>query len=285
MRNRYLSFGYQIKQGELVVCPTESKVVEETFARYAAGETLQEIAHYLTATKVEYLPGRYTWDKTRVKRLLDNRRYLGEDNHPPIISEEQFNSVQKRKETAAPKPQKADDAIKLFKACAVCAECGYSLFRRVDNRQKIPIAWKCPCCGLSIRFSDADLKARILAILNRLISTPALVEVEESDTPIDSLEARRSEQELHRMMDTGTFSEDDTLNMVLRCAAKTYESISSARHISDRLTAALRAATLRHAEPLSALDEKLFLQTVENILIDRSGTISLKLQNGKIISE
>lgn len=82
------------------------------------------------------------------------------------------------------------------------------------------------------------------------------------------------------MMDTGTFSEDDALNLVLRCAAKTYESITSSRHISDRLTAALR-----HAEPLSSLDEKLFLQTVENILIDRSGTISLKLQNGKIISE
>lgn len=280
MKNRYILFGCQIANGELVRKPSEAEIVLEVFIRYFNEETLDAIAEDLTARKIEYLPGKFDWDKSRIKRMLDDRRYLGENGYPVIVSAELFDSVQQRKNKTGPKPIEIDSVTKMIKAAAVCKECGHSLTRRTDNRFTPPTAWKCPCCGLSIRFSDADLKARILDILNRLIVTPTLVEIEESNTPIDSLEARRSEQELHRMMDTGTFSEHDYINMVLRCAAKTYESISSVRHISDRLTAALR-----HAEPLSSLDEKLFLQTVENILIDRSGTISLKLQNGKIISE
>ncbi len=280
MKNRYIPFGYQIKDGEISTHPAEAEIVKEIFSRYAAGETLKSIAEALTAQRIKYLPDKYTWDKARVKRVLDNTIYLGEKGHPSVISADLFESVQQKKDKFRTKPVEIDSTIKLLKTFAVCAECGHFLSRRVDKRQKTPIAWKCPCCGLSIRFSDEDLKARVLAILNRLISTPSLVEVEKSGTPIDSLEARRSEQELHRMMDAGTFSEDDYLNMVLRCAAKTYESITSARHISDRLT-----ATLYHAEPLSSFDEKLFVQTVENILIDRSGGISLKFQNGKRILE
>lgn len=285
MKNRYILYGYQIANGELVHKPSEAEIVLEVFVRYFKGKTLDAIAEDLTARKIEYLPGKFDWNKSRIKRMLDDRRYLGDNWYPVIVSAELFDSVQQRKNKTGSKPIEIDSVTKMIKAAAVCKECGHSLTRRTDNRFTPPTAWKCPCCGLSIRFSDADLNARILDILNRLIVTPTLVEVEESNTPIDSLEARRSEQELHRMMDAGTFSEDDTLNLVLRCAAKTYESITSARHISDRLTATLRAATLHHAKPLSSLDEKLFLQTVENILIDRSGTISLKLQNGKIISE
>lgn len=280
MKNRYIPFGYQIKNGELSTLPTEAEIVREIFRHYAAGETLKSIAEALTAQRIKYLPEKYTWDKARVKRVLDNTIYLGEKGYPSIISADLFKLVQQRKNKTGPKPIEIDSVTKIIKSAAVCKECGHSLTRRTDNRFSPPTAWKCPCCSLSIRMSDKGLKAKILVILNRLIASPSLAQTNESDTPIDSLEARRSEQELHRMMDAGTFSEDDTLSLVLRCAAKTYESITSARHISDRLTAALR-----HAKPLSSLDERLFLQTVENILIGRSGAISLKLQNGKIISE
>lgn len=280
MKNRYILYGYQIRNGQFIEYPKEAEIVSEAFLRRAGRETLQAIADDFTARKIEYLPGKVLWDKARVKRMIDNRAYLGEKEYPAIISEDLFNAAHQSEELGRLKRTWIDQDTKLIKSTAVCAECGRAITRRTDSRLQPPTTWKCTHCKFSIRTSDGDLKARILAILNRLITTPTLVEVEESNTPIDSLAVRRSEQELHRMMDTGTFSEDDTLNLVLRCAAKTYESISSARHISDRLTAALR-----HAEPLSSLDEKLFLQTVENILIDRSGTISLKLQNGKIISE
>ena len=75
-------------------------------------------------------------------------------------------------------------------------------------------------------------------------------------------------------------SEDELVNLALQCAAKNYEAITSARHITDRLTAALL-----HAGPLSAFDRTLFERTVSEIHLTRKGEILLKLQNGVFIEE
>ena len=281
MKNRYLPFGYQIRDGELLIEPEEAEVVKEVFTRYANGETLKAIADDLAARKVEYLPGKYTWDKARVKRMLDHRVYLGEKDFPAIVSEELFRTVAQKKERTGPKPLEHDNAIKLIKPTAVCAECGHALPRRYDQRMAIPTVWRCTSCGLSRKIADGDLKHRVVVLLNRLVDDPSLAEPQGRETDTDSLEYLRSQQEIHRMMVAGEHSMDDYINVVLRCVAKTYESLTtSARHITDRLT-----ATLHHAEPLSSFDEKLFLQTVNHILLCRSGEVSLELQNGKIISE
>ena len=280
MRNRYPPFGYQICNGELIVHPSEAEIVKKVFTRYGKGETLRAIADDLSVSKVEYLPGKTLWDKSRVKRLLDDRRYVGENGFPAIIAAEQYNSVQLRKDSAGPKPLEVDRIIKLIKATAICIECGHPLTRRVDQRHEISTTWKCPSCRYTITIGDEDLKQRILSILNEIVVDPSLAETAEREMSTESLEFLRSQQEIYRMMASGESSSDDYINVVLRCAAKTYESITSARHITDRLT-----ATLHHAEPLSSFDEKLFLQTVNHILLCRSGEVSLELQNVKIITE
>ena len=63
-------------------------------------------------------------------------------------------------------------------------------------------------------------------------------------------------------------------------AETTEFTITSARHITDRLT-----ATLLHAGPLSAFDKELFQRTVSKIHLTRKGEILLKLQNGVITGE
>ena len=279
MKNRYILYGYQIRNGQFIEHPKEAEIVSETFFRRADRETLQAIADDFTARKIEYLPEKFLWDKARVKRMLDNRAYLGEKEYPAIISGELFDSAHQSEDPGRLKQTWIDKDTKLIKSAAVCAECGRAITRRTDSRLQPPTTWKCTNCKFYIRTSDGDLKTSIRSILNRLINDPSLAEIEENDTHISSLELRRTQQELYRMMNSSEFTERDSINMVLRCAAKTYESITSARHITDRMT-----AVLRKAKPLSSFNEKLFEKTVENILIDRSGAISLKLQNGKVIS-
>ena len=77
MRNRSIPFGYQYQNGVLAVHPQESQTVQAVFAAYLGGEPLSKIAAYLTAKLVEYLPGCWHWDKARVKRILDNTKYIG----------------------------------------------------------------------------------------------------------------------------------------------------------------------------------------------------------------
>ena len=89
MRNRSIPFGYYYQNGVLVVHPQESQTVRAVFAAYLSGEPLSKIAAHLTAKLVEYLPGCWHWDKARVKRILDNTKYIGNGEYPPIIKEKE----------------------------------------------------------------------------------------------------------------------------------------------------------------------------------------------------
>ena len=114
----------------------------------------------------------------------------------------------------------------------------------------------------------------------KLADKPLLAEKEEETIPVTSMEARRLTNEIFRKLDSANFSEDGLVNLALQCGLKNYEAITSAQHITDRLT-----ATLLHAGSLSAFDRELFQRTVLEIHLTRKGEILLKLQNGVFIGE
>ena len=280
MRNRTIPFGYQYQNGVLAVHPQESQTVQAVFSAYLSGEPLSKIAAHLTAKLVEYLPGCWQWDKARVKRLLDNAKYIGNGEYPPIIKERDFQMAHQKKESANTNRQSVDKDVKLFKSLVHCHHCGAPMVRRMDSRMAHPVTWKCPQCGYFLPLPDEDFKQRVFLLQKKLVEKPLLAEKEEETIPVASMEARRLTNEIFRKLDSGVFSEDELVNLALQCAAKNYEAISSARHITDRLTAALL-----HAGPLSAFDRELFQRTVSEIHLTRKGEILLKLQNGVFVGE
>ncbi len=280
MRNRSIPFGYYYQNGVLAVHPQEGQTVQDVFAAYLSGEPLSKIAAHLTAKLVEYLPGYWKWDKARVKRLLDNAKYIGNGEYPPIIKEKDFQMSHQKKESANTNRQIADEDIKLFKGLTHCHHCGAPMVRRRDSRFQNPVTWKCPACDYFLPLPDEEFKRRVFRLQKKLVDKPLLAEKEEDEIPVTSMEARRLTNEIFRKLDSGDFSEDELVNLALQCAAKNYEAISSARHITDRLT-----ATLLHAGPLSAFDRELFQRTVLEIHLTRKGEILLKLQNGMFVGE
>ena len=279
MRNRSIPFGYHYQNGIMAVHPQESQTVQTVFSAYLSGEPLSKIAAHLTAKLVEYLPGCWHWDKARVKRLLDNAKYIGNGEYPPIIKEKDFQMAHQKKERANTNRQPVDEDIKLFKGLTHCHHCGNAMVRRMDSRMEHPVTWKCPACDYFLPLPDEEFKHRVFLLQQRLVAKPLLTEKEE-EIPVTSMEARRLTNEIFRKLDSGVYSEDELVNLALQCAAKNYEAISSARHITERLT-----ATLLHAGPLSAFDRELFQRTVSEIHLAREGEILLKLQNGVFIGE
>ena len=280
MRNRSIPFGYWYQNGALAVHPQESRTVRAVFAAYLSGEPLSKIATHLTAKLVEYLPDRWQWDKARVKRILDNSKYIGDSDYPPIIKEKDFQMAHQKKESANTNRQSMDEDIKLFKGITHCHHCGNTMVRRMDSRMEHPVTWKCPRCGYFLSLPDKEFKHRVFLLQQRLVDKPLLAEKEEETIPVASMEVRRLTNEIFRKLDNGDYSEDELVNLALQCAAKNYEAINSARHITDRLIAALL-----HSRPLSAFDQELFQQTVSQIHLTRKGEILLKLQNGVFIGE
>lgn len=280
MRNRSIPFGYHYQNGIMAVHPQESQTVRAVFTAYLSGEPLSRIAAHLTAKLVEYLPGCWQWDKARVKRILDNDKYIGAGNFPQLISEKQFQMAHQKKESASTNRQPVDEDIKLFKSLVHCHHCKGPMVRRMDARMEHPVTWKCPQCGYFLPLPDEEFKQRVFLLQQRLVNNPLLAEKEEEAIPVTSMEARRLTNEIFRKLDSGSFSEEELVNLALQCAAENYQTINSARHITDRLTAALL-----HAGPLSAFDRELFQRTVSEIHLTRKGEILLKLQNGVFIGE
>ena len=280
MRNRSIPFGYCYQNGTLAVHPQESRTVQAVFAAYLSGEPLSKIAAHLTAKLVEYLPGCCQWNKARVKRLLDNAKYTGEDDFPPIVKERDFQMAHQKKDSANTNRRPMDEDVKLFKGLVYCHHCSSPMVRRMDSRFEKPVTWKCPACDYFLPLPDGEFKQRVFLLQKKLADKPMLAEKEEETIPVASMEARRLTNEIFRKLDSGDFSEDELVNLALQCGLKNYEAITSARHITERLT-----ATLLHAGPLSAFDRTLFERTVSEIHLTRKGEILLKLQNGVIIGE
>ena len=280
MRNRSIPFGYQYQNGVLAAHPQESQAVRAVFAAYLSGEPLSKIAARLSAKLVEYLPGCCQWNKARVKRILDNAKYTGEGDFPQIITNKEFQMAHRKKEGASTNRQPVDEDVKLFKGLTHCHHCGNAMVRRMDSRMEHPVTWKCPQCGYFLPLPDEEFKQRVFLLQKKLADKPLLAEKEEGEIQVTSMEARRLTNEIFRKLDSGNFSEDELVNLALQCGLKNYEAITSARHITERLT-----ATLLHAGPLSAFDRTLFEKTISEIHLTRKGEILLKLQNGVFIGE
>ena len=280
MKNRTIPFGYQYENGVLAINPPEAHTVQKVFTAYLGGEPLSKIAAHLTAKLVEYLPGCCQWNKARVKRILDNAKYIGNGGYPPIVKERDFQMAHQKKENANTNRQRVGEDIKLFKGLVYWHHCSSPMVRRMDSQFKKPVTWKCPQCGYFFPLPDEEFKRRVFLLQKKLADKPLLAEKEEETIPVTSMEARRLTNEIFRKLDSGNFSEDELVNLALQCAAENYEAINSARHITDRQT-----ATLLHAGPLSAFDRTLFERTVSEIHLTRKGEILLKLQNGVLVGE
>lgn len=90
-KNRNIPFGYCMINGKYAVNSAEATAVKQIFTEYSDGKSLNEIAAKMT---VPYHLDKPIWNKNMVKRVLENRRYIGECGYPQIIESQIFNDVQ-----------------------------------------------------------------------------------------------------------------------------------------------------------------------------------------------
>ena len=91
---RKIPFGYRMEKGTIVCEQTEAEAVKHIFSLYLNGHSLSQITAEMTRCGPRYHREKAEWNKNMVKRILENQRYLGDDNYPQIISEEEYQRVQ-----------------------------------------------------------------------------------------------------------------------------------------------------------------------------------------------
>lgn len=282
MKNRRFPYGYEMQNGLIVICLKEADTVKQIFSQYLNGKNLKNIAERLTENQIEFLPGEYGWNKSRIKRMIEDERYIGDNTYPAIIDKDIFQKANFEKNSRRTNISPVVTAEKkLLTHKVICADCRRRLFHNTDSRLKNSEKWFCKNedCKFSVYMTVAELEHEITEILNLLISTPKFTEYEEADIQAEpSLEIIRMENEIERQLESIDFDKNEIQNMILQCAAKKYDECKSVRHITERLK-----ADFENRSPLSAFNTDLFERTVSAVIIDKNKKVSLKLKNGKII--
>ena len=159
MRNRTLLYGYQIQNGDLTVVPEDAAVVVRMFSLYTAGLSYQKISDTLNEEHIPYSQARPEWNKHKVKRLLENPRYIGRDDYPAIVDSEVFKTVQTmiQEKTGGYDPRPDRPALRL-KDCMRCAQCGGELHRLAGKGRRVDTLYlKCAHCAAVVTIADAEL--------------------------------------------------------------------------------------------------------------------------------
>ena len=137
-----------MEMGRLIVHPREGEVVRVMFSDYLAGASLKNIAEDLAGRKIEYLPGKSDWNKSRVKRILEDVRYLGEGRFPTLVDEAAFRAVQTRKQVQNDrKIIQLESHISQIAVPVLCAACGTAMTRTHHTKRKITEAWSWKTCA------------------------------------------------------------------------------------------------------------------------------------------
>lgn len=278
MKIRNIPFGYQMENGRITLHPAESGTVREIFTAYLDGQSLLQIANSLNERNIEYMPGVTGWNKARLKRIIEDERYIGSESYPAIIGQADFSKAQKTK--AERNTQKDTDrtaAIFRLPVPVRCECCGNSMRRLHDSRTPHKEKWICRSCGMAIKISDDQLLAAITECTNAIIAAPTLLHHESSqaDQPVASLRIRN---EIGRMLDSTVIDKDSLKNRIFECASLAYSELDT----TERITEHLRAA-FENTKPLSCYNPRLTEQAVSAVILHTDQTVSLILKNGQEI--
>ena len=178
--------GYDTDEdGNIVIDEEQAKVVKRIFQEFLNGKGTPSIAKGLMEDGVLTARGNTTWTSDSVYKILKNEKYMGDclaqktvtldflthkrvrnrdhqpkflvkNNHPAIISEEDWNAVQQELKRRSKMLRDPDEkysmrysGIATFSNMLLCGECQRPVTRRrltthTKNREKVPFtAWQC----------------------------------------------------------------------------------------------------------------------------------------------
>ena len=280
MKQRKTPFGYIIKNGIVTVDKTEADIVREIAKQYLGGSSLKTIAGGLTLRTIEYMPGKSDWNKSRIRRMIDDTRYIGNNGYPPILTEQEYSAMQafKSQKNTQKNIDHSDNIFKL-NAPVVCANCGGRMQRRIDNRRKTITRWRCTECKTSVNISDEDMLGGITELLNEVIADPESIQIPKSDYE-ESQEIKRLNAEISKKLNTVGFDKEAIKQKMLTCVSEKYMSLGT-----EEVTAQSLKDIFKDTPPLTAYDSDLTDQAVSVIQLKENGTISLVLINGQRIGK
>ena len=282
MKIRNIPYGYQYKNGSIAIQEKETETVKQIFNEYLNGQSLLKIADKLNDEHIEYMPGVYGWNKSRIRRLIEDERYIGAKGYPPIIDENTRKSlirIKSEKNTQKHIDRKSD--IFNLDVPVICPKCNCNMYRRHDSCRKMKDWWCCENCKTIVNIADGDFIRRITDLLNAVIINPNIIQLSDTQSEIKaSTDVIRIENEINRELENIRFDKNILIKKMFECVSVKYGNIDSQKYISEKLK-----ADFANASPLIHFSMELFSRTVKAIKLSTDGTVSIVLMNDQQIGK
>ena len=150
MRQRHMPLGYRMAGGKIVIAPEQAEIIKEIFQEYSEGASLYQLARKLTDLGALNANHKPVWNHGTVGKILENRKYLGDEFYPKIIASELFTQVQERRkeksrEVGRVMQPNSFGNRSMFADSLVCGVCGQPYRRYVEHcgQPGEKIVWKC----------------------------------------------------------------------------------------------------------------------------------------------
>ena len=277
MKIRNILFGYRYTEGKLVFHPTESEVMKEIYKAYLEGNSLLKLSERLNERQIEYMPGVVGWNKSRIMRLLSDQRYMGNEKYPALIDRKTYEAIQTLKdEKYLQKDLERQADIFQITIPVRCPNCSGMLRRKADNRRKTAVWWKCltPNCKTNIGKTDESLIEELTEVMNELIADPDRVDIPPEKDPEPSIELRRLNNEIARLLDSIQINRDTVREKIIEYASLKYAEFDSVLGKAQRVKDIFKTAA-----PLKKFSSELLERTVDEIRMYADGRIGIVLEN------
>lgn len=278
-KNRVIPFGYCMKNGKITVDFKESKAVIIIFEEYLNGSSLLQIAKLMESEKVQYSEGSDHWNKNMVKRIIENEKYLGNDQYPKLISGKFFTQANEKRMSKATSVSVIPEDLQEIRNRTYCLECGHRLSRIGGNCRCAK--WDCRnpnCSRFEYQLTDQMIIGAVLTVLNTVIANPNLIE---SSSEISSYsptaDVIRKQNEISQMTDSAQVDFDRIKSEIFKLVEMKYNCCTYDE--SPQKTAEI-CSLLENHKQLNSLDICLFKSCINRIWISHFCTIEVEFING-----
>lgn len=283
-KTRFIPYGYTIREGRTVIEHTEAEIIREIFDEYIKGASLKDIAENLTQRRIPYTEKTDVWDKARIARIIDNAKYIGDEEYDPIIDEDTYEGAVSMKAARQRNTvQKECEGIALLRNRVKCEDCGSPMVRRICSKRHVKESWTCQNaeCGKRLRISDGDLLQKITILMNRIIKNSELLIPKPKTRIVDSPTVANLQRQVDAELGKVHPSEEYIVEKISDIASQLYKETQAKKIIVAQI-ARKRASMMRPQENFNC---DYFSDLIDYITLSSSGKVRLHTKVGTEITE
>lgn len=263
-------------------------MVSQIFSLYLNGMSTNRIAKKLVIESILNNGQKPSWNHGTIGRILENKKYMGDEFYPQIIDENIFYQIQEMLKNKAIKFRRIEQPNTstyktIWNDLLVCGQCG-QYYKKYSEKGKIPL-WKCShyiykkhvqCCNIFLK--EELLEKAFITTINKAINCPEMISKNpERKQDLESYEEKRLTIQIQNMLSNTDIDVYKLKELAYKRAAEQYKTsfYNENRIKNTKLLEKLYSLPIQ-----KEFNNNLLKETISKIVMHEKGFLEFYFKNG-----